>query len=439
MRDGAPAQSTRARVRPFGASQPTHVVVAAGIVERAASYASTYGTRFLVVTGEAHVRASGVLERMLADFHGAGLEVELLEGVGPNPTVAVVDAGAALCRARRIDAIVALGGGSVVDAAKAIATSAAAPEHLSFTTYLSGLRSPDLVVAAALPVVAIPTLPGSGSETNGTSVITDDDSGRKLSAHSELAAPRVALLDPELPLGAPGSLLAPGFADAACHALEAALADSATVASDALAEQALRMLLRLGRLPVDSATMTRDEHATALTQAWWATNLAGQALSLSGSLLTHPLAHPISARLDVRHGEAVAALEPAVIATFAPQLAAQGSIQKVGRWLDVRGASDGDAAVRGVLLRLQWYLVTLGVRAGVAALGLVEDEAVSLVVRDARASGSRGLRSIGGSEPSPDLLFATLDLARRCPPDTPVRQLLDVRDELRGSGPTGPA
>lgn len=434
MQDGAPAHSARARVRPFHASHPTSAVVAAGIVERAGSYTSSFGERVLVVTGEGHARSSGALERLQGSLRSSRLEVELLEGVGPNPTVAVVDAGAVLCRARRTDAIVALGGGSVIDAAKAIATSAATPEHASFSNYLSGLRAPDLLVDAALPVIAVPTLPGSGSETNGTSVITDDDTGRKLSAHSDLAAPRVALLDPELVLATPAELLAPGFADAACHAIEAALATSATVASDALAEQALRMLLRLGAAPLDIGT-DGDERAEAMAAAWWATNLAGQALTLSGSLVTHPLAHPISARFDSRHGEAVAALEPAVLATFAEELAATGAMQKLAGWLDVRGASDADgrAALRGVLSRLQRYMVSLGVRTGVEELGLSDDECLGLVVRDARASGSRGLRSMGGVEPSPDALFDVLDLARRCPPGTSVRRLLSVREELRAA------
>jgi alcohol dehydrogenase class IV len=410
-------------VREFHASQPTRIAAGSGIAERVGRYAASYGDRALLVVGESHARVSGLLARVQSALLAEGVAVEVLEGVGGNPTASVVDAGAMLARAWRADVIVALGGGSVVDAAKAIATVAAAPGHESFRTHLSGLRSPGLLVTSALPVVALPTLPGSGSETNGTSVITDDETGRKLSAHSDLAAPRIALLDPELVLDAPVELVGPGLADAWCHALEAGLSTSSTIASDALAEQALRMLQREAATPLHGED--RAERAASLTRAWWATNLAGLALTHAGSLVTHPLAHPLSARLDARHGDAVAALEPAVLAAFAERFQSDGRIVQVARWLDVRGADDPEVALRGVLTKLGRYCTSLGVRASVADLGLGE-QLVADVVRDARASGSRGLSNLPGGEPSAEELFAVLDLAREHGPATPAKRLLEA-------------
>jgi alcohol dehydrogenase class IV len=391
------------------------------VADQAGRYAAAYGRRALLVTGESHARRSGLLARVQAALHADDMAVEMLEGVGANPTASVVDAGALLARAWRADVIVAIGGGSVVDAAKAIATSAAADEHRPFREHLSGIRTSSLLVTAALPVVALPTLPGSGSETNGTSVITDDETGRKLSAHSDLAAPRIALLDPELVADAPRELVAPGLVDAWCHAVEAGLSGSSTIASDALAEQALRMLQRAGAetLALDS----RAARVEAIARAWWATNLAGMALTLAGSIVTHPLAHPLSARLDARHGEAVAALEPSVLAAFADRFIADGRITRVAHWLDVRGAEDPETALRGVLGRLVRCCTTLGVRSSVADLGLVEP-LVADVVRDARASGSRGLANLPGGEPTPDELFAVLDLAREHGPTTSAKKLL---------------
>ena len=419
---GRPSAGSRSGVREFHASQPTDIVVGSGIVERSGSYAASFGMRALVVVGESSARASGLLGRVEASLRDQGVAFELLEGVGPNPGVAVVDAGATLARAWRADLVLALGGGSVVDVAKAIATSAAAHQPRSFADHLSGRRASDLVVDAALPIVALPTLPGSGSESNGTSVITDLETGRKLSAHSDLAAPRVALIDPDLLLDAPRDLVAPGLVDAWCHALEASLSERATPASDALAEQALRVLGRVGADPLDE-DLDDATRLDAIARCWLATNHAGQALTLAGSIVTHPLAHALSARLDARHGEAVAALEGAVLATFADRFTASPAISRVATWLDVRGAEHREAALRAVLTRLARYCGTLGVRSGVAELGL--DEAMLAdIVRDARASGSRGLTNLPGLEPTADELFAVLDVALECGPTTATRKLL---------------
>jgi alcohol dehydrogenase class IV len=416
------AAGSRPGVREFHASQPTDIVVGSGLVERSGSYVASFGARALIVVGESSARASGLLARVEASLRDQGVAFELLEGVGPNPGVAGVDAGATLARACRAEVVVGLGGGSVIDVAKAIATSAAAHEPRTFADHLSGRRAPDLLVDAALPIVALPTLPGSGSETNGTSVITDLETGRKLSAHSDLAAPRVALIDPDLLLDAPRALVAPGLVDAWCHALEAALSERATPASDALAEQALRVLSRHGADPLDE-TLDAPARLDAIVRTWLATNHAGQALTLAGSIVTHPLAHPLSARLDARHGEAVAALEAAVLATFADRFVASPAISRVATWLDARGSEHRAAALRSVLTRFARYCGALDIRSGVADLGL--DEAMLAdVVRDARASGSRGLTNLPGEEPTADELFAVLDVALECGPTTATRKLL---------------
>jgi alcohol dehydrogenase class IV len=409
-------------MREFHVGQPTRLAVGRGMSARLGTYAATYGSRALVVTGSEHARRAGLVDRVLESLAREGMQAELIEGVGPNPTVALVDAGAMLARMWRADVVIAVGGGSVIDVAKAIATSAAREAPGSFAEHLSGLRPASLLVDSALPVVAVPTLPGSGSESNGTSVITDDATGRKLSAHSDLAAPRIALLDPELVADAPRELVAPGLADAYCHALEAGLSTCANIASDALAEQALRMLTRVGMAALDT---TRNDWSSQLAAAWWASNLAGQALTLAGSLVTHPLAHPLSARLDARHGEAVAALEGAVVAVLADRFTQGGSMQRVAGWLDVRRHDDPAEAVRGVLARTSRFATSLGVRSSVTDLGLTED-LVDQVVRDALASGSRGLANVPGPPLTSAELGAILRLAGEHGPTTRARQLLEA-------------
>ena len=415
------------RVPEFHVGTNTHVVGGSGVADRVGRYAAGYGRRALIVLGQSHARASGLLGRVEHRLREEGLAVDMIEGVGPNPNVTLVDAGATLARSWHADVIVAVGGGSVIDVAKAIATSAAAAEVTEFRTHLSGLRSPGHMVDAVTPVVAVPTLPGSGSETNGTSVLIDSITGRKLSAHSDLAAPRIALLDPELVSETTQAQLAPGLADAVCHALEAALSSRATVASDALAEQALRTVLRHGAPALDRRSQTWHED---MLRVWWATELAGQALTLAGSLVTHPLAHALSARFDASHGAAVAALEPAVLARFSEAFAASGALARVARWLEVRTPDDEDTALRGILGRLARFHAALGVRDTVTDLGLTT-ETFPDVVRDARESGSRGLGTIPGGVLDVDQLFSVLDLAMTCGPTTSAKQVQQRRDEIR--------
>lgn len=399
----------------------TRVVGGVDIVDRVGDWASTWGSRALVVLGDHHARESGVWSRVEGSLRSAGMDVELLEGIPSDPGVAVVDAGAALARARRSDVVVACGGGSVIDVAKAIAV-AVRGDGRSFREHLSGARAADLMIDDALPVVAVPTLIGSGSETNGTSVISDEVTGGKWSAHSELATPRLALLDPTLVDSAPLELLGPGLVDAVCHALEAGLSTSADLASDAFAEQAVRMLRR----DIAAACAAGDPISRhgALQRCWWASNLASQALTGSGSIVTHPLAHAIATLTGARHGSLVAALEPAVITTFAEDLFQTGALAKVATWFDVRGvarATDSGVVAQGLLGKLSRTCRDAHVTSSLQDLGLTTD-GFGEVVRAARASGSRGLRSMPNGEPAPDELFALLDLGLEISPTAPAKR-----------------
>lgn len=408
------------------AAVSTRVVGGVDVVDRVGDWAATWGTRALVVLGDRHARESGLWARVEGSLRAAGLDVELLEGIPPDPGVAIVDAGAALARARRIDVVVGVGGGSVLDVAKAVAV-AARGDGRSFREHLSGARASDLLVTDAVPVLAVPTLPGSGSETNGTSVISDEASGAKWSAHSDLATPRVALLDPALLDATPLELLGPGLVDALCHALEPGLAVTAGIASDAFAEQAVRMLRRDIATACDAA-VDADVRRAARQRCWWASNLASQALSSAGSLVTHPLAHAVATCTGARHGSLVAALEPAVITTFAADLHRDGALAKVAGWFDVRGAGSATDPVQlahGLLARFARTCRDAHVTNSLEQLGLAAD-AFGEVVRLTRASGSRGLRSLPGGEPTPDTLFELLDLGLAIPPSAPAKRWLDA-------------
>jgi alcohol dehydrogenase class IV len=381
-----------------------------GAVARAGSFANVLGSRALLVCGNLSGRRNGSVGEAEQSLVEAGMAYEVLEGVPANPAASLVDAGASFARAQHVDVVVAVGGGSVLDAAKAIAIAAVAGRP--FREFLSGIRTASVHIDATLPVVAVPTLPGSGSETNGTSVIVDDVSGRKLSAHSELAAPRVALIDPAFAAGAPRELLAPALADALCHAIEAGLSQRASIASDALARTAIAMLK-------EDAAAAADGDVEAMGRALWSSNLAGQALSLAGSIATHPMAHPLSARCGAHHGAAVAALEPFVIAALAERWGTRAAT--VAGWMGSAPKSDADA-VRLLVRRLAAFNKQLGITTGASDLGLAP-ELIATFVDDTRMSGSRGLRNTAGEPLTERELLAIYELCLDTHPHVAPKQL----------------
>jgi alcohol dehydrogenase class IV len=376
-------------MRPFDYSFPTQVIARDEATERVGDFARLYGSTCMLVTGNLAAHRSGARATVVESLEAARMTVVELEGVPSNPSTAVVDAGARLARGQHVDCLVALGGGSVIDTAKAIATTAVSER--SYRDYLSGIRADDIVIDRTLPVIAIPTLFGSGSETNGTSVIIDDVTGRKLSHHSELAAPRVAVLDPRWVASAPAWLRAAGAADAMCHAIEAAMCERASAASDACSRMAIEMLLEHGvHVARDRVDVVED--GEALAAVLWASNLAGVALSIAGSLPTHPLAHGLSARVGTHHGIAVAAIEPQVIATLGDRV--PDRIDRVARWLGARPSST-TAAVNATVKRLRAWFGDLGLTDELAAVSW-EQPVAGAIIADALASGSRGLEALPG-------------------------------------------
>ena len=382
----------------FEFATPTTVIGGVGCGRRAGPFAALFGSRALVVCGNLSAYRSGAMTDVMASLDEAGVAHQLLEGIGTNPGVALVDAGVQLARATGCDVVVAVGGGSVIDVAKAIAVGVEL--DASVRTMLSGLRGPGDHIASALPVIAVPTLPGSGSELNGTSVLIDESSGRKLSMHGDLATPRVALLDGTYASFAPRSIIVPAIGDALCHAIEAALSRNATIASMSLAREAVLTLVEHAPLALPAGdTRDPDDAAHSLLHCLWAAGLAGQALTMAGSIVTHPLSHPISARLGTHHGVAVSALEPSVIIGLADRWR-PGAARTIATWLGPRGlpktVNDDRTAAHQLALRLTRLNKLLGNTRSLADEGF-RMEMIPIIVDDCLASGSRGLANVAGN------------------------------------------
>ena len=358
---------------PFDAALPSRLVYGPGKVERIGDLIAPLGEKTLVVVGSGSVRRSGMLDRVLGLLDEAGVGHEVFEGVSGNPKSSEADRAGEAMRDADCDVVLGLGGGSVMDVAKAAALVAShgAPIH----RFLRKEESPgDL--GEAPPIVCVPTIAGTGSEANDTSVLTDVETGLKGSLRGPVCVPRVSVLDPDLTATAPVRFALASGVDALCHAIEAYLARKSNLLSDALARSAASLLVEaLPRLRGDDA---QEARGTTLVGA----ALAGQALSLSASLVTHALEHPVSARLDAHHGEGLAALQPAVldrVCTGAPERCAE-----VASWLG------GEARPEIAAEAFRGFMRRCGLEIDLRGLGMDEGH-VEAFVDDALASGARGL------------------------------------------------
>jgi alcohol dehydrogenase len=269
---------------------PTQIAVEEGILTRAgaATRAAIGGSRVLLVV-DPGLGATAWPELVRCSLEDAGYEVDVASEVEPNPRIA----SAALLgeRARSTDGVIALGGGSALDAAKAAAMLATNPQPPLELVGREKYRNPPL------PFVACPTTCGTGSEVTWVSVLTDPASRRKVSLKGVGMFPRLALVDPAALATLPRHLIASTAMDALTHAVEATVGRARNAVSDTLAEQAIRLVFRslerFWRDPEDGGA----RHDTAL-----ASTVAGMAFGNADVATVHCLSESIGGVADLPHG-----------------------------------------------------------------------------------------------------------------------------------------
>jgi len=296
----------------------------AGAIRRLPDAVSGTGADRAVVVTDAGLAATGLVDRVTGLLAEAGLPVTVFDGVHANPTTGDLAAGAEAARAVlgqavldqavlhqagpgqasrwAVACLVAVGGGSPIDAAKGIAVAAVNPQRGRDLDYRNQFA------ALPLPIVAVPTTAGTGAETNAFGVVTDTDAGRKFYVGSAATRPAVAILDPELTYGLPPRATAATGLDALVHAVESYLSIRANPVSDGIALQVTGMVAGfLPRAVADGA----DREARA--QLLLAAHLAGTGMARTGLGLCHAIGHAIGGRFGVPHGEALALVLPSVL------------------------------------------------------------------------------------------------------------------------------
>jgi alcohol dehydrogenase len=258
-------------------------------------------TRVLLVTDPGIV-AAGHADRAAQSLREAGVEVTIFHGVEENPTTEHVDAGVRIARDLGIDFIIGLGGGSSMDAAKGI----------NFILTNGGRMQDYWGVGKAsqpmLPLIAVPTTAGTGSEAQSFALITDPETHQKMACGDEKALPRAAILDPELTRTMPRAVAAATGIDAVAHAVETAGTTKRSPVSRELSREAWRLLA-----PAYAKAFADPSNDAARRDMLLGAHLAGCAIEKSMLGAAHACANPLTARFGIVHGHAVGLLLPHVI------------------------------------------------------------------------------------------------------------------------------
>lgn len=281
---------------------PTRIQFGRGGLRKIGETVRPLGSSALLVGYREQAALEEIYRRATVSLEKAGVAVSHF-GIDPEPAAESIEAGAAAANECSIDVIVALGGGSAIDAAKGIAALARSGGSLwQYTVGAAGAAS----VTAALPIVAVPTTAGTGSEVSPVAVFTfhgvgsHPDMPLKGTISSPFLYPRVAVVDPDLSVGSPPQLTARCGADALGHAIEARISRRADPISSTLACRAVALIYRNLRRAVDDPSDPAPREHLAL-----AATLAGAAFSAAGVGVNHALAHALGAVLGTPHGEAV--------------------------------------------------------------------------------------------------------------------------------------
>jgi alcohol dehydrogenase class IV len=351
----------------FNFHQSTKILFGRGRINELAEVVLFYGKKALLVTTPAAIPALqqqyDKVKKILTD---KGIAVAHYDGVIPNPTVETITAGAKMARSSKTEVIIGLGGGSSMDAAKAISVEATHPgtswDYLFYKT-----PQPD--EKKLLPVIAVSTTSGTGSQVTQVAVITNTAKRDKSALYNNILYPQVCIVDPELMLSVPKFVTATTGFDVLCHAFESTINPGTGAYVDLLAWEAISIVVEY--LPKELANLNDIE---AREKMAWADTLAGLCIANAGVTLPHGMGMAIGGMYpNVAHGEALAIVYPAFSRftwkSAIPQFSKLAGIFNP----DLRGATDNQAAEKSVE-EIDKFLKKIGLWISLKEKGMPESE-----------------------------------------------------------------
>ena len=330
---------------------PVNIVFGSGKVKKAGELTKPYGKKALIVTGRSSAKKSGIYDKVKDSLEAAGLTTVLYDKVSQNPLTTTAEEGAAFAKENHCDVVVAIGGGSIMDCAKAIAFLSKNKGDISDYIY-NRLRGDE-----ALPLVLIPTTCGTGSEGNGFAVLTNPENGDKKSLRCNAIVAKVSIIDPECMMTMPKKVLASVAFDALCHNIEAYTSRIAQPFTDALSLYAIDLIAH---------NLVDVYNGTAGKEGWekitLASTIGGMVINTAGVTLAHGMEHPASGLKNIVHGQGLAALTPVIIE--ASYKGNREKFSKIARIMGGMTAEDCATKIRTLLkkLNLDCTLSDLGIK-----------------------------------------------------------------------------
>ena len=331
-----------------------------------------YAKKVLLITDPGLVQA-GVAQQVVEMLKQAAVEVEIFDAVEPDPSIQVATKAAEMAKNVKANVLIALGGGSAIDTAKSAALL------VTNGGYLKDYAGVNKVVKPILPLIAVPTTAGTGSEVTIFAVMSDPDKQEKFTISSALIAPAVAVLDPLLTLKLPPSVTAFTGMDALTHAIEAFTSSIAQPPTDALALSAIKLVLK--HLPV---AVGRGDNIKARDGMLQASLLAGIAFNNAFLGLAHAIASPLGGHFHVPHGLANAVMLPYVMEYNLPT--AVRRYAEIGCALGLQAVGDTPRAVAEKTVAAITQLARdINIPEKLSNIG-AKEELLPLVARDALKS-----------------------------------------------------
>lgn len=318
--------------------------------------------RILVTTDEVLLE-NGTAHKVIDLLKAANLQVEIFTGIQPNPTIENIQDGVAACKAMNAEAIVAVGGGSIIDASKAIGIIMTNPEF-------SDVRSLEGVADTknkCLPLIAVTTTSGTAAEVTINYVITDVERKRKFVCADPHDIPIVAIVDPDMSMTMPSGLCAATGMDALVHAVEGYITKGAWEITDMMHIKAIEMIGKSLRKAVEGDYEAREQMSIAQY-------IAGMGFSNVGLGIVHSMAHPLSALYGIPHGKACAMMLTAVLKYNAPTTGEK--YREIARVFGVTGleAMSKDEADAAAIEAIQQLADDVGIPRHIGEAGVKEED-----------------------------------------------------------------
>jgi hypothetical protein len=343
---------------------PTKIVFGRGTVSQLGGLTEPYGKKVLLVYGGGSIKRNGLYDQVMEQLRSVGAEVHELSGVEPNPRLASVQRGIAICREHGVEFILGVGGGSVVDAAKAIAAGALYEGDV-WDFYIKKAR-----VEKALPLGAVLTLAATGTEMNGNSVITNWETREKRGAGSIHMYPKFSILDPELTFTVPADQTANGIVDMMSHVFEQYFSPTTdTPLQERFCESILKTVIENGEIAIREPD-NYAARANLMLCATYALNGGMISVGVEDDWASHNIEHAISAFYDIAHGAGLSIVFPNWM-KYVYRARIDRFVQFAVRvWdIDPAGKSDEEIALAGIQATRD-YFTRIGAPATLGEVGI---------------------------------------------------------------------